>query len=424
MSGAGGSDPAGGATGSAGGSARPDEDVLDSVRTMWHTRPARTDTNRKIAGVAAALGERYGIDPVLFRVVFVVGTFYGGAGLLFYLLLWLALPKVDPRTGTLRDRSPVLLVLLVLLLVPVAFSVFDLPGVLGLLVGLLALYLLHRHYSDRAVPAPPERTNAAHESGLPTGSSSAQAPAGERWGERTWVYPAAEPPPPAGTAPPSPPGDEGPAEPAPPPPPSPRPPRERGAPRHSVTLTTLGLALLASGFSIAVGASPVTIGAVTLGVLGCGMLAGAFLRGGRGLIAFAIPVALVSMLATQIPERPWNGFTHVDVVPSRATELGSEYSGSVGSITLRLQDMRLPSEGRTHTSVRLGAGATTVYLPREADVHLTCSTDFGSVDCLGTERAGRNLRVERTDLGPDGSGGGELRLTLRTNTGTVEVFRV
>ena len=49
-------------------------------------------TDRKIAGVCGGLGEFFDLDPVLFRVAFVVLAFVGGLGILLYLVLWLVVP--------------------------------------------------------------------------------------------------------------------------------------------------------------------------------------------------------------------------------------------------------------------------------------------------------------------------------------------
>ncbi|MDQ3905999.1 MAG: PspC domain-containing protein, partial [Actinomycetota bacterium] len=42
-----------------------------TARDFWATRPHRRSSDRKIAGVAAAIARRYAIDPVLVRVAFV-----------------------------------------------------------------------------------------------------------------------------------------------------------------------------------------------------------------------------------------------------------------------------------------------------------------------------------------------------------------
>jgi phage shock protein PspC (stress-responsive transcriptional regulator) len=39
--------------------------------------------------VAAGIGRRYGIDPIIVRIALVVSALYGGSGVLCYLLGWL-----------------------------------------------------------------------------------------------------------------------------------------------------------------------------------------------------------------------------------------------------------------------------------------------------------------------------------------------
>src|SRR3954464_15917951 len=61
----------------------------------------RSRTNRVAAGVASGLGEYFGVDPVLLRVLFATSAFFGGAGILAYVLAWAAIPEA----GT--ERAPV-----------------------------------------------------------------------------------------------------------------------------------------------------------------------------------------------------------------------------------------------------------------------------------------------------------------------------
>src|SRR5689334_13418844 len=58
----------------------------------------RSKDNRKIWGVAGGLAEHVGFDPTLVRAFFVITLFFGGAGLLAYLVLAVALPE-DDGTG-------------------------------------------------------------------------------------------------------------------------------------------------------------------------------------------------------------------------------------------------------------------------------------------------------------------------------------
>ena len=52
----------------------------------------RAQQGKVIGGVAAGLGRRLGIDPVLLRIAFVVFSVAGGWGAILYLGLWIALP--------------------------------------------------------------------------------------------------------------------------------------------------------------------------------------------------------------------------------------------------------------------------------------------------------------------------------------------
>lgn len=56
-------------------------------------------TDRRIAGVCGGLGAFFDLDPLLFRVAFVVLAFVGGLGILLYLALWLVVPG-SARTVT------------------------------------------------------------------------------------------------------------------------------------------------------------------------------------------------------------------------------------------------------------------------------------------------------------------------------------
>jgi phage shock protein PspC (stress-responsive transcriptional regulator) len=48
-----------------------------------------------LGGVCAGLGELLDIDPTIVRLVFVLLTIWGGAGVIVYLVLWLIAPYKD-----------------------------------------------------------------------------------------------------------------------------------------------------------------------------------------------------------------------------------------------------------------------------------------------------------------------------------------
>ena len=58
-----------------------------------------SDKDRKIAGVCGGLSEIFDVDPVIFRIIFLVASFVGGLGILAYLIFWVATPKKPKRVS-------------------------------------------------------------------------------------------------------------------------------------------------------------------------------------------------------------------------------------------------------------------------------------------------------------------------------------
>ena len=59
-------------------------------------RPARlfrSKSDRMLAGVCGGLGEYFGVDPVWFRIGFVLLGLGGGSSVLLYLLFWIVMPE-------------------------------------------------------------------------------------------------------------------------------------------------------------------------------------------------------------------------------------------------------------------------------------------------------------------------------------------
>jgi len=55
-------------------------------------RLMRSSTDKKIGGVCAGLADYFDLDPTIVRIVWLLAIFFGGTGLLVYLILWIALP--------------------------------------------------------------------------------------------------------------------------------------------------------------------------------------------------------------------------------------------------------------------------------------------------------------------------------------------
>jgi phage shock protein C len=67
----------------------------------------RSETNRMIAGVAGGIAQRLGVNSTLVRLVWVLSVFFGGVGILAYLVLWMVLPKGTahlPATRIAEER--------------------------------------------------------------------------------------------------------------------------------------------------------------------------------------------------------------------------------------------------------------------------------------------------------------------------------
>jgi phage shock protein PspC (stress-responsive transcriptional regulator) len=69
---------------------------------MESRRLTRSITDRKIAGVAGGLAHYYGLDPHLVRIAWFIAIFFGGFGLLAYVILWIVLPEGEPTKPALQ----------------------------------------------------------------------------------------------------------------------------------------------------------------------------------------------------------------------------------------------------------------------------------------------------------------------------------
>jgi len=52
----------------------------------------RNKTSYKIAGICSGIGDYFEIDPVLIRLIFIIGFFFG-MGPLVYLIGWIIIPE-------------------------------------------------------------------------------------------------------------------------------------------------------------------------------------------------------------------------------------------------------------------------------------------------------------------------------------------
>ena len=65
----------------------------DSGKINENKRLYRDGDNEILGGVAYGLGNYFGIDPAIVRVFFILSIFFGGLGILAYLILWVSIPE-------------------------------------------------------------------------------------------------------------------------------------------------------------------------------------------------------------------------------------------------------------------------------------------------------------------------------------------
>jgi phage shock protein PspC (stress-responsive transcriptional regulator) len=412
----------------------------ETVKDFWISRPRRPHAGRKLAGVAAAIGNRYGIDPVVVRVALVATAVFGGFGFAFYLLGWLFLPaegdEVSGFEGLIgRGRSSVspafAVVLSILALCSIGGSFsgawsgdswFNGGGLIGLALIAIALYLLHRNRGHENRPAPLATTaysTAYTGNGAFTMTDTAtEAPSPSQG----WDPLAADP---SGWDLP-----DAPRAPEPPPVP-PAPPVYERRRRSKVGSATFGLAVLTAGAGVLGALNDVPwfsaqhIIGMVLGVVGIGLVVGAFTRGGRGLIGLAVPLAIAGMVLTSASFQGFDlrgGMGDLNETPKSLTELKPLYKHAAGDIDLDLT--KLPVGAPYSTTVTNGAGNTKVTVPPTADVTFECKNGAGETTCFGRSTNGPGEdALTGTDYGPDGPGGQQITLHVSNTVGNVEVRR-
>lgn len=389
----------------------------EQLHELWRTRPVRLPRQGPIAGVAAGIGYRYSVDPVLIRVAFAVSTIFGGIGIVLYLACWLLLPQAGDQTSAAESlvgrghssesgtKTVVLAVALIIALStlgPVGVGLGG-SGLISLALMLGGLWLLHQR---RPVPPPlpaaaypgvgyPPTMTGYPGTAFPPASYPAPFAAGgySAPGAYTTLPTTYEPstPAPFAAVPEQVTSDPGPADisahtggssaeampgdpadpllsgPQPPswdplgvapfawdlPEPTPAaPPMPPAGPRSRLTKTVLGLAIIAAAatwaLSSATGSdwlSPARIGAVALAVIGVGLLVGAFLRRGYGLLVVTGPLIGFVLLASLIGPIDWNSENMGEVkwTPT-AADLQPEYSGQFGEFTLDLRSVELTGD--------------------------------------------------------------------------------
>lgn len=364
----------------------------------------RREERKLLAGVCTGISQRYGVDLLLVRGVFVVLAIVSGFGLGLYGLAWLLLPHPDGRIhaeGALHGAftagffGSVALVLIDLgngigrTWAPFWADGWGpprpvIPWILILLVIWGVVAHRNRRHADAAERSP---------GGDPPYAGTPSLPSGDSPGE-----------PPYGSPPPSP--RTGVATTAPPPPRL-----DLHAPSHALTLAVLGLALVGAAVTVLwdrlAGPLPAYSGLVAFGValaivaLGV-IVAGLLGRRAGGLAPIAVVLAVLS-IGGAIGHKADSSLDTTSWRPVSANAAETGFSLGAGDATLDLTDPGLVS-GHSASSplsfpVQIGVGRVRIVVPDTTAVEVDASLGAGNIiDTVNSHRTASSGRTEGPGL--------------------------
>jgi phage shock protein PspC (stress-responsive transcriptional regulator)/FtsH-binding integral membrane protein len=379
----------------------------------------RSRSNRVAAGVAGGLGEYFGFDPVLFRVLFATAAFFGGAGIIAYVLTWAAIPEegterapVDGWIDWMRRRhvpSWIVAVVAGVLLWLIAFSWWAPHFFLPLLAVVVLLLIAFGRQASQSPqpPAQPPTQPPAELVGTPVNLTKTQpiAPTTEpAWRAETaaWIRES---------------GGR----------------RRRAAPVRITVLVVLLLTLagLATADAVRGIVLPVYFW-VTLGIVGTGLLVGMALRRTPwGLSVLLIPAVagIIAFGGTGASLHDGVGQRHWTPVAAPA----SSYRLAFGQGVLDLRDLQ-PQPGPRTISVTMAAGQVRVIAPQSMRVTVAAHIRFGVLTAeppippIASVGSGGNVvesgfQVNRTLVPPASATGQPVRVVVHLADGQVDVRR-
>jgi hypothetical protein len=358
------------------------------------------------------------------RITTVVLSIFGiGIGL--YALGWLLIPAEDEQTsiaekafgrgpaGSSRSDAVLMTLGLGLLVLITAGGILSGWGegfvLLVLAVGGIALLLRRDDQQARITdPARPANEPVSAAAGTGDADTTAAWAEGPDWDpDRPWADeqqtwdPLAEPEPVA-----------------------PQPAR----PRSSLWLFTVSVAAVALGIiaindAIWATVAPATYVATALGIVGLGLLIGAWYGRSRGLIALGIVLSFALIPAVVFDGADFRGET-VEVRPTTAAGIPTGTQDyHFGEVTYDLSAVEFADTDPVSLTIDQGAGELTVIIPPDVDVVVDAELGVGEIQVLDDVSGGFGREVRLRDSGSDGRGGGELELQLDLGMGRIEVDR-
>jgi len=345
------------------------------------TRVTRSVDDSIIAGVCGGLGDQFGISAWWFRWAFIILTLFGFAGIFFYIIAWVLIPKEteDDSVATswmegldLSDVGTIFGVVLIGVAgVIILNQFFNVSGAL-VAAGVLAVVgvLLYRgdlrppdrpqgggpHYTDKDEP-PPEAESSSDEAEAPAPADTPSAGAS--------VASA------VATKPPKPKKEKI---------KKPRPPKSMlGRLTMAVALITLSTMALVeiSGWAQF---QPVGYVAAGMGIIALGLLVGAWIGRARWLIVIGLLIIPVLFFSSLLPKVTDWSVGDPGFLPTSAENVSDNYDLGVGQLTIDLTQLtaeELAEVGEIVASV--GLGQLIVRLPSDIGATVDAEVGVGAV---------------------------------------------
>jgi phage shock protein PspC (stress-responsive transcriptional regulator)/FtsH-binding integral membrane protein len=373
----------------------------------------RNPTNRVAAGVCSGLGDYFRLDPVLFRVLFATAAFFGGAGILAYLLAWAAIPEAGtehaPIDGFMawvrRRRFPMLLVAVVagLFLWAVAFSWWA-PGPFFPIVAVVVLLIVI--FARREMQASPPPPAAATAAGAPVDLTKGEAGESPAAGQPAWVHDARSWFDEAREAS--------------------RIRRRRSLPIRIAMLATLAVTLTVLGIVDAVNGIQFQVYFwTTLGIVGTGLLVGMITR----RTPLGMTVLLIPTVAGLLAFAGSDASLHDGVGQREWKPVGlpsSDYRLAFGQGILDLRSATPKANQTIH--VTMGAGQVKIIAPKTMNLTVLANIHAGEIDVDGRgaidNHFGRHFGgwdVQRVISPPAGATGDPVTVDVDLADGNISV---
>ena len=362
----------------------------------------RSRSDRLGAGVAGGLGEYFAIDPVLFRVLFATAAFFGGAGILAYLIAWAVIPEegteraaIDGWVGKLRARRVPFWAIVgaaAVLLYLVAFSWWApgpfVPVVFVVIVLVAAFGRQGRRQAAPAAPTVSLEKDTPPAAGRPSWVADARA----------WVAESRE---------------------------ASRTRARRALPVKIATLLTLVGTLVTLGLIDAAHGIAVPLYFwFGLGIVGLGLMIGIVLRRTPWSMTWLLVLSVLGLVAfggsraslhDGVGQRDWTPTTSVQ----------SHYDLAFGRSTLDLRSVRSLTDGQV-VRIEQAAGEVRIIAPRSMQLTVRANVHFGVVtvdgetarDADGGAAVTRTVEPSATATGP------ALTIDVHLTDGRVDIERV